>query len=364
MAGERVLDAVFCEKKNLICLSHASCLSGKKAETSAPLSHKFICCVASIVSRSALWRGNFYRATGKPPLSKSNVRWYSEYELSRQVLEFLPQIIQLARDENGGGEELRNQLIEIYDRPANDEYSSGAVELQAELHMLRDTVHELALLCYNSEGDAPMLCVTAYENWQNVLKHLKAAAGIRGNPVLPSVTNFAATIFPDDQLAQRKLVQLTASKVKAIYEKMFSDTAVRIIETLNTLRACRLLNYQFICDNHIDTLYDELVWIRQIPMASHIYNDLSDALQEFKAVADRADRTLTHWGFWVKYCIRLPVWYSVAAEAALVVVSSASTERMFSLLSAQIHDNQSCALADYQTNSVILRYNKNQLARK
>ena len=55
---------------------------------------------------------------------------------------------------------------------------------------------------------------------------------------------------------------------------------------------------------------------------------------------------------------------AVAAEAALVVVSSASTERMFSLLSAQIHDNQSCALADYQTNSVILRYNKNQLARK
>ena len=145
------------------------------------------------MSRSALWRGNFYRATGVPPLSKSNVRWYSEYELSRQVLQYLPVIIGVARDENGGGEELRNHLLEIFDRPANDDFSSGAIELEAELHMLLDTVHKLARLCYISKGDGPMLCVTAYDNWLYVLEHLKIVAGMRDNPVLPTVSNFAAT---------------------------------------------------------------------------------------------------------------------------------------------------------------------------
>ena len=157
---------------------------------------------------------------------------------------------------------------------------------------------------------------------------------------------------------------MTASKFKPIYEKMHSDTAVRIVETLNILRACRLLNYMFIRNNNIETLYEELLWIKQISMANPIYDELNDALQEYREVAGRADPELTHWEFWVRYCIRLPLWYTVAAEAALVLVSSASSERMFSLLSAQIHDNQSCALADYQTSSVILRYNKNQRARK
>ena len=49
----------------------------------------------------------------------------------------------------------------------------------------------------------------------------------------------------------------------------------------------------------------------------------------------------------------------VASEGALVVVSSASVERLFSILASQIHDNQSRARSDYQTAAVLLRYNTN-----
>ena len=42
-----------------------------------------------------------------------------------------------------------------------------------------------------------------------------------------------------------------------------------------------------------------------------------------------------------------------------VVVSSASVERLFSILASQIHDSQSRALSDYQIAAVLLRYNTN-----
>ena len=53
------------------------------------------------------------------------------------------------------------------------------------------------------------------------------------------------------------------------------------------------------------------------------------------------------------------MWYKVASEGALVVVSSASVERLFPILASQIHDSQSRALLDYQTAAALLWYNNN-----
>ena len=46
------------------------------------------------------------------------------------------------------------------------------------------------------------------------------------------------------------------------------------------------------------------------------------------------------------------MWCKVSSEGALVVVSSASVERLFSILASQIHDSQFCALSDCQTAAV------------
>ena len=79
-------------------------------------------------------------------------------------------------------------------------------------------------------------------------------------------------------------------------------------------------------------------------LANLIFGALKAELFVYKRVAMEAPPDLSSWGFWVKYCLRLPVWYKVASEGALVVVSSASVERLFSILASQIHDSQSRAL--------------------
>ena len=125
---------------------------------------------------------------------------------------------------------------------------------------------------------------------------------------------------------------------------MFSD-----IGTITLLRGC-----SFVKNMNIEALEEELDFIRRIPMANLIFGALKAELFVYKRVAMEAPPDLSSWGFWVKYCLRLPVWYKVSSEGALVVVSSASVERLFSTVNPVRYQ-----IPDYQTAAVLLRYNSN-----
>lgn len=64
------------------------------------------------------------------------------------------------------------------------------------------------------------------------------------------------------------------------------------------------------------------------------------------------------WAFWRSYYNSLPYWYKVAADVALVMTSSASVERVFSLLNSRFNDQQQRALKDYKEASLRITYNE------
>ena len=137
------------------------------------------------MSRSAQWRGNFARSAGTPPLSKSNVRWYSEFELARQVFQHLRLIEELARDDEAGGDEISKNLLNVLDRFPHENYLFGALELKVELAMLIDAVQPLVILCYDNEGETALKCTTAFDEWMETLDHLHKASGQDGStPIL------------------------------------------------------------------------------------------------------------------------------------------------------------------------------------
>ena len=158
-------------------------------------------------------------------------------------------------------------------------------------------------------------------------------------PLLPNVEDIAAFTRPDDLQGQMKLLELTAAKVGPIYEKIVSDTHNRIVDTIMLLRGCRLLNFSFV-----------------IPMANLIFEGRAFYVQGSR---DGSFSLLKLIGVLGKYCLRLLVWYKVASEGALVVVTSATVEHFFSMLASQTHDGRSRALSDYQTAAVLLRYDNN-----
>ena len=62
--------------------------------------------------------------------------------------------------------------------------------------------------------------------------------------------------------------------------------------------------------------------------------------------------------FRFSYYNSIPAWYKVVAEVALVMTSSDSVERDFSLLNSRFSDKRRRALNDYKEASLIIRYNE------
>ena len=54
-------------------------------------------------------------------------------------------------------------------------------------------------------------------------------------------------------------------KVILLQQKMSFDTTNRMGSTLSVLRACRVLNYQFVSDTSLNALKDEIEQLQRIP---------------------------------------------------------------------------------------------------
>ena len=65
----------------------------------------------------------------------------------------------------------------------------------------------------------------------------------------------------------------------------------------------------------------------------------------------------TKLGWWKNQAVQLPFWSTGCRAIFLLQPSSATTERVFSLLSNIFKENQLIALKDYISTSVMLQYN-------
>lgn len=169
----------------------------------------------------------------------------------------------------------------------------------------------------------------------------------------------AAIIAPNDVDEQRRLITLTVAKAIPVVEKIEADTIGRLDNTLDQLKGCRMTDFTFVANNTEGTLMEEMIVVQYLPWAVPIYEGLRMEFPADKKVADRCDPNMERWGFWRTHYLLLPLWYKVAEEVALVMVSSASIERVFSLLNCMVDDQQESALKDYKEASVRLRYNEN-----
>ena len=150
-----------------------------------------------------------------------------------------------------------------------------------------------------------------------------------------------------------------------VYQKMSNDSADdgRLANTMKIFRGCRFFNYEFVANNALSALVDEIAHISIIPLCYDNLLQLERTSKEYKKRADQKyalpeeDRP-SLWEFWTSSSIALPLWSKCADEIALITPSSCTVERVFSLLTQGFSDNQEGALEDYVFASVLVRYNQ------
>ena len=127
------------------------------------------------------------------------------------------------------------------------------------------------------------------------------------------------------------------------------------------MRACRLFGYTFVASTPLAALQGELVHLNLLPICCQLGHHLLTAeLVEYKRLADQEIISATPdtvSSFWNKHALHLKTWFKASRDVALITPSSATAERVFSLLSQGFDKSQQSALEDYKSTSVMLRYN-------
>ena len=364
----------FSHMMDIKCISHASSNVGKVLHESCKLGTKFVHRFNKMMNVSSEARKVFRELIStEVKRYTSDIRWFYIQEVSSQLFKFWPRVIELINNTGSFSKEIRTKLKNMIEDNEKD--------IRLELALFEDAAVPLARLCYFQEGDG-FLSPTTYDHWHKVLSLLHDYVDTR--KVLSNVKTIATVLHPQDPLARDAAITRTRLKLNDCVVKMFSSTNDhdKLLSTLNTLRAFRLLDYRFIAKSTLPSLYrtedddlilGEITQLLGLPDFRTDENELKPYIQElslyhrlsqtevalYEDAVDtvKAKVSTLLLSFWAKHVIELPYFSTLAKKVATISPSSATVERLFSLL-ASFNDNQSNALADYCRNRVVIRYNE------
>ena len=303
------------------------------------------------------------RALGEKGMKNHAIRWMAEFRTAVQVCDNFDVIKNIIEEEDVGCASLMESLLKILRQPARaDGELSGQQILRLELALIKDVGEPIAYFCNHFEGDG-FLSPYAYDHWYKLNEHLRSVVYRFAEADHESTVRSVAREFaPGNLQDEQNMVEATIKKAEVVLEKLESDTETRFSESLQTFRGCRLVGYQFVRETTLEALQEEIIFVQYLPIGARLIEDLEAELKTYKNIADHhngEDDDEDDWAFWRRYFIRLPAWYKLAEEAALVMCSSAAVERVFSLLNNSFDDSQQSSLNDYKESSVMIRYNEN-----
>ena len=234
---------------DLKCISHASSNIGKKLYESCQMAVTFIGKCNNMMNTSNEARLRL-RTLINCEIKRytTDIRWFYMQEVASQLYKFWPQAVQLINDVDDFCPAIRSKLQAMLEENNN--------EIRLELALFEDAAVAIAKLCYKQEGDG-FLVPTTYDHWHFVLSLLKDY--VENRKELSCVRKTANELFPNDPAGRDEAINLTKLKLNECLQKMYETTNGndKLLSTINTLRACRLLDYRFVAKTPLPSLFTE-----------------------------------------------------------------------------------------------------------
>ena len=345
--------------------------------------HCFVCCVgdrfadklkyaclcvgywSALVTSSNRVRSYFRVHAFEKAERKSDVRWFSWWEVANQLRKHFSLIREIMRNPTFGNDRTRGKFNEIAD----------VLDLHLELTMITDMGEPLVLFCYGAEGDG-FLAPLIFDDWVQLCQHYETSKKFSNeNTRAPLLASLVQECYPEDIHQQEEAFNRTIKKARPVWEKLKDDTQHRLSNQLQLFRFCRFFKYSFCALTDAEALEQELITLA--PFAPNFLNQLPQLLTELNRYKERAvtylqqnhpqEKSLTMtlraellWKFWQASMIQLPNWYKAAKEVALIMPSSAFVERCFSIYDSLFGQDQQAALHDRREAAVMLGVNNNQ----
>ena len=286
--------------------------------------------------------------TGRKPKSYSETRWWSRWEVYKQLME---QFGDVQRFIDGM---VREKVAPQTSRQLADFFAdlNKVISLKLELAALIDVGEVFVKATYVLEGDGPLV-LSCFETLQGVCNACQ-------NVHLPNVHAVAVAIVDADPAQNVAALEQEAKRsVQPAIEWFLRKFNVELHDTLSTFKAARIM-----CPVTVQWLRPtpaNVEALRQFPFldSNDVINDLVTEMPKYLAAAQdvimACEEDRVKW--WRQQSDNLPHWSSAVMKVLLVQPSSAAGERVFSILNSSFNDSQEHALVDYLQACVMLQYN-------
>ena len=321
------------------CFSHAFDRVGE--HFNIPTLTEFIGNWLSLFSHSIKAKFLWKQQTGRAMASYSATRWWSKWEIFKQLmLQFGD--IELFLNRNADlGPSSRPKLLAIL----SDQEKLKRLKL--ELAAVIDWGEVFVKATYDLEGDGP-LSFTAYEEVRTVAAAVRVAHTPNTEAVIHSMSSQLSV-----QQRHRSYARSCMQPALDYFKELLDFT---LKKQISVFKAVRVFNPQKVAMLKPDVSHVNALQI--IPFfKDEELEKLKAELPSYLAKADDISDELDPLEWWKLNATALPYWSNAVKKVLAIQPSSAAAERVFSLLNSGFGDLQGNSLKDYIEASIMLRYN-------
>ena len=343
-AAMRTVKIVFPKVVDVRCFSHA--IDGVGSHFNIPTVKRFLQLWNSLFTHSPATRLAWKERTGISKKSYSPTRWWSWWEVAQQVMLQFAEILPFVQDR------LQTAANKATLRHVEEMFEDGQMKLslQLELAAVVDAGKPLVESTYILEGDGT-LAWQCYEQLMVIQNSIQVAN-------LPNLVALSREVSGGNLAFAQQCYQYGVAAIQPGWEYFTQTVMGAMGPQVEIFKAARLFSPQQICQlrpvaNDVD-IVTSVAFLDDPALIANLKNELPMYL----AKADGIDNDVDPIGWWKANEADLPFWSAAAKLVLLMQPSSASSERVFSILTTTFGHLQDLALQDYIECSLMLQFNK------
>lgn len=343
-AAMRTVKIVFPKVVDVRCFSHA--IDGVGSHFNIPTVKRFLQLWNSLFTHSPATRLAWRERTGISKKSYSPTRWWSWWEVAQQVMLQFAEILPFVQDR------LQTAANKATLRQVEEMFVDGQMKLslQLELAAVVDAGKPMVESTYILEGDGT-LAWQCYEQLLVIQNSIQVAN-------LPNLVALSREVSGGNLAFAQQCYQSGVAAIQPGWE-YFTQTVMGVMgPQVEIFKAARLFSPHQICQlrpvaNDVD-IVTSVAFLDDPALIANLKNELP----RYLAKADGIDNDVDPIGWWKANEADLPFWSAAAKLVLLMQPSSASSERVFSILTTTFGHLQDLALQDYIECSLMLQFNK------
>ena len=330
-AAMRVAKVVYNEVLDVRCFFHTLDIIGEKFKL--PFLMDFSTAWISLFSHSPKTKALWKEQTGRSMASLSKTRWWSRWEIYKQLLLQFGDIMPFLQNHTDIGASLRPKMLAML----SDSRNLGL--LQMELATVVDVGECFVSRTYKLEGDG-LLAITCFEE----IVRVRTSLTVGHYPNMTAISNRLAAGNP---IVAQQWMKYGMDCVQPGIDYFHSKFGNDCSPPLNAFKAARLASPLKV--NDLKPVAADIDSLKCIPVLnkSETIENLKKELPTYLAKTNGISTDVDALDWFRRNEGELPYWSAAFKLLALIQPSSAAAERIFSLLNASFSSCQTNSLEDY-----------------